>query len=140
MSSSHEAMHGFAGVQRLIEVGIVIAPTRASAPAAAKSLSAFLDSDAQVPVRLAGIGVSDSRIHFTLAVTLGSIDEVKVAGDSARSAVLLLQRLVDEFAAYDPSFTILPEASSAEARLAEHLTATATAPALNAVVDRLLVG
>lgn len=140
MSSSHEAVHEFAGMRRLVDLGIVIAPTRASAPAAAKSLSAFLDADVDVPVRLAGVGVSDSRIHFTLAVTLGSIDEVKAAGESARAAVLLLQRLVDEFAAYDPSFTILPEAGSAEARLAEHLADTTTAPALDAVVDRLLVG
>lgn len=49
-------------------------------------------------------------------------------------AVLLLQRIVDEFSAYDPSFTRLPDEASAAARLAEQLVAPGSTTGLESVV------
>jgi hypothetical protein len=112
-----------AGIQRVVEVGIAIAPTTAGAPAAAKALASFLDAAPEVAVRLAGVGSRGSRLVLTLAVTLGSVDDVKAATPAARAAVVLLQRIVDEFAAYEPAFTVIPDSESDEAVLARELTA-----------------
>ena len=113
----------YAGLRRDLEIGLRLAPTRAAAAVAAKSLAAFLDAEPTVPVRLAGLSVDDSRVLITIAVTLGEITDIKVAGGHSRAAVLLLQRIVDELAAYDPAFATVPDPSSAEARLAAHVVA-----------------
>lgn len=47
-------------------------------------------------------------MHFTLAICLGTIDDVKTAAPCSRLALALLQQLIDGFAAYDPSFVQLP--------------------------------
>ena len=119
------AADDFSGLRRELEVGIRLAPTRATAPAAAKALAAFLDAEPTVPVRLAGLAADDSRVLLTLAITLGTVDDIKTAGAASRAAVLLVQRIVDALAAYDPAFTALPEPSSAQARLAAHVTGRA---------------
>lgn len=108
----------YAGLRRDLEIGLRLAPTRSAAAVAAKSLAAFLDAEPTVPVRLAGLSVDDSRVLLTIAVTLGDISDIKVAGGHSRAAVLLLQRIVDELSAYDPAFATVPDPSSAEARLA----------------------
>lgn len=113
----------YAGLRRELEIGLRLAPTRATAAAAAKSLAALLDTEPSVPVRLAGLAVDDSRVLITVAVTLGEVSDIKVAGGSSRTAVLLLQRIVDTLAAYDPAFATLPVPSSPEARLAAHVLA-----------------
>ena len=114
----------YAGLRRELEIGLRLAPTRATAAVAAKSLAAILDAEPSVPVRLAGLAVDDSRVLITIAVTLGEISDIKVAGGHSRAAVLLLQRIVDQIEAYDPAFAALPEPSSAEARLAAHVLAS----------------
>lgn len=111
----------YAGLRRDLEIGLCLAPTRSAAAVAAKSLAALLDTEPTVPVRLAGLSVDDSRVLITIAVTLGEISDIKVAGGHSRAAVLLLQRIVDELAAYDPAFAAVPAPSSAEARLAAHV-------------------
>jgi len=111
----------YAGLRRDLEIGLRLAPTRATAAVAAKSLAAFLDAEPTVPVRLAGLSVDDSRVLITIAVTLGEISDIKVAGGHSRAAVLLLQRVVDGLAAYDPAFATVPAPTSAEARLAAHV-------------------
>jgi hypothetical protein len=127
----------YAGLRRELEIGLTLAPTRASAVAAAKSIAAYLDEDPRVTVRLAGLGASDSRILITLAVTLGTVDEIKVADPRSRTAVIFLQRIVDELAAYDPSFATLPAPSSFEARAA--VLAMASGPdSVASTVERLV--
>jgi len=127
----------YAGLRRELEIGLTLAPTRASAVAAAKSIAAYLDDDPRVTVRLAGLGASDSRILITLAVTLGTVDEIKVADARSRIAVTFLQRIVDELAAYDPAFVTLPEPSSFEARAAV-LAMAAGAESVASTVERLV--
>lgn len=109
------ALHG---LQRHVDIGVRLAPTEATAAVAAKSLAAILDEVPTVPVRLAGIGTEGSRVHLTLAVTLGTLDDVKAATEQARAAVVLLQRIVEDLAAYDPCLVELPDPESPEARLA----------------------
>ena len=132
-----EPIGEYAGLRRELEIGLTLAPTRASAVVAAKSIAAYLDHDPRVGVRLAGIGASESRILITLAVTIGTVDEIKVADARARTAVLFLQRLVDELSAYDPAFVTLPAASSFEARAAAYATASG-APTVADTVERLV--
>ena len=120
-----------------MDIQHTLAPTRTSAVAAAKSIAAYLDDDPRVAVRLAGLGASDSRILITLAVTLGTVDEIKVADPRSRTAVVFLQRLVDELAAYDPSFTTLPAPSSFEARAAA-LAMAPGAASVASTVERLV--
>ena len=116
-----ERLDTYAGLRRVLEIGIRLAPTRATAVAASKSLAAFLDA-APVPVRLAGLAADDSRVLITLAVALGDVDDIKVAAPESRAALGLIQRIVDDLAAYDPAFATLPAPSTAEARLAAHVT------------------
>lgn len=127
----------YAGLRRELEVGLTFAPTRASALPAAKSIAAYLDQDPRVAVRLAGLGADDSRILITLAVTLGTIDEIKTAEPRSRAAVTFLQRLVDELAAYDPSFAALPAPESFEARAAARAMSAGVA-SVPATVARLV--
>ena len=138
---SIERVDEYAGLHRHLEVGLRIAPTRASAIAAAKGLAAFLDEEPTVPVRLAALAVEPSRVLITVAVTLGAIDDIKTAAPASRSAVLLLQRIVDELASYDPAFVSLPAPTSAPALLAARVAAGAHgATVLSAVRQLSVVG
>lgn len=124
---SIERIDAYAGLRRELEVGLRLAPTHAGAASAAKALAAFLDDEPTVAVRLAGLASDASRVLITVAVTLGTIDDIKVAGGDSRAAVLLLQRIVDDLSAYDPAFVTLPDRSSNEARLAAHVAAESSA-------------
>ena len=108
----------YAGLHRTVEVGLRLAPSLASAAAVAKALASYIDRDDTVPVRLAGLSREGSRMHITLAIVLGSIDDVKVAAPNSRAAVLLLETLVDQLSAYDPALVALPDALSPEAQRA----------------------
>jgi hypothetical protein len=127
----------YAGLRRELEIGLTLAPTRASAVAAAKSIAAYLDADPRVTVRLAGLGSDDSRILITLAVTLGTVDEIKVADPRSRTAVLFLQTVIDELCAYDPAFATLPAPTSFEARAAA-LAMASGAASVASTVERLV--
>lgn len=109
------------GLRRELEIGLALTPSRSAAAAAAKALSALLDDEGVVPVRVAGLIPVDGRLRITLGITLGSIDEIKSAQGPSREALVLVRRIVDDLAAYDPAFTRLPDPASAEARLGERL-------------------
>jgi hypothetical protein len=134
---STDRIDEYAGLHRQLELGVRLAPTRAGAVSAAKALAAFLDEEPAIPVRLAGLAADPSRVLITVAVTLGHIDDIKVAGTQSRAAVLLIQRIVDELSAFDPAFVTLPEPSSAEARLAAHASAQQGPVTVLAAVRRL---
>lgn len=111
------------GMRRSFEIGLRIAPTMASAVVAAKGLSAVLDECRETSVRLVGLGAAGSRIHITLAVSLGNVEDVREASNRSRSSLAALQSLIDHCSAYDPSFVALPARDSVEARIADALTA-----------------
>ena len=129
-------LHEFAGLRREIELGLAVAPTRSAAAAAAKSLAAFIDSRPGVPIRIAGLHADASRVRISLGITLGTVDSIKVADAPSRAAVLLIQEIVDGFAAYDPAFVQLPDPASTEARFADHIAAEGLELLVRAV-DRL---
>jgi hypothetical protein len=129
----------YAGLHRTFEVGLRLAPTMASAAAVAKATASYLDREDSVPVRLAGLSREGSRMHITLAISLGSIDDVKVAASNSRAAVLLLETLVEELSAYDPALVALPDAHSPEAQRAVDATRRRSSESTGEVADARLV-
>jgi hypothetical protein len=130
----------YAGLHRSVEIGLRLAPTLASAAAVSKAVASYLDCEEAVPVRLAGLSREGSRMHITLAIGLGSVDDVKIAAPNSRAAVLLLETLVTELAAYDPALVGLPDPASPEARRAAALThSTRTAEFARATADAVPV-
>lgn len=115
-------------LQRSLEVGLRLAPGTSAALPAAKALAAHLDSLEGVAVRLAALGREGSRVHITVALTLGTIDDIKVSGDRARTSVRALQALIDALGAYEPALVALPDPASPEARLADQAARTASLP------------
>lgn len=115
-------------IQRSLEVGLRFAPSLSGALPAAKALAAHLDSLEGVSARLAAVGREGSRIHLTLAVTLGTIDDIKVGGDHSRRAVRALHSLIEALPSCEPALVALPDPASPEARLADQVQRTATLP------------
>jgi len=113
-----EWLAGTAGFERVVEVGIRLAPTAGSSSQAAEAISRVLETGAGAPVRIVGLGAEDGRVIVTLAVTLGTPAQITSADPAARSAIALLERLVSELAAFDPAFTALPDPDSIDARIA----------------------
>ena len=106
MSPQH--VSEFAGLRRTFEVGLRLAPTPAAAPSAAKSLASLIDEFPRVPVRLVEVTGEGTRVHITVAVTLGTIDDIKVSAEGPREALRLLSRIVAGLGTYDPALVPLP--------------------------------
>ena len=73
-----------AGLRKTFEVGIALAPCGQAATVAAKALAAFLDEHPSTPVRLAGLAVHGSRVTITVAVSLGTVDDLKSGAQKIR--------------------------------------------------------
>ena len=125
-----------AGLRRTFEVGVCLNPHGQAAAVAAKALAAFLDQHLSTPVRLAGLGVHGSRVTITLAVSLGTVDDLKVRAQNSREALAAIQDLIDHLSAYDPAITTLPDPSTAEAELAL-VVQTSRQHTLDSVVGQL---
>lgn len=110
-----------AGLTRQVDVGLRLSAAPGAALVLAKSLAAILDTAPNVPVRLVGVGGDHDRVALTLAITLGAIDEIKAAGPHSLAALALITGIVEQLAAHDPAFTVIPDPQSAEARLADRL-------------------
>ena len=76
-----------AGLRKTFEVGIALAPCGQAATVAAKALAAFLDEHPSTPVRLAGLAVHGSRVTITVAVSLGTVDDLKAGAMNSRQAL-----------------------------------------------------
>ena len=103
----------YAGLCRELEVGLRIAPTRTAAPAVARRVAALLETTPEITVRLAELECSGTLVHITLAVCLGTIEQIKAAEPRSRAAVEFLCAACDAFAAHDPAFVTLPAQVSA---------------------------
>ena len=125
-----------AGLRRTFEVGVCLNPHGQAAAVATKALAAFLDQHLSTPVRLAGLGVHGSRVTITLAVSLGTVDDLKVRAQNSREALAAIQDLIDHLSAYDPAITTLPDPSTAEAELAL-VVQTSRQHTLDSVVGQL---
>ncbi len=105
----------FAGLDKELELAIRFAPSFQTAGRAAASLAHIISLHPRVCVRLAGVEVARSRVHLTIAVSLGALDEIKVAGPAACGSVAFMRALVKSMAAFDPAFVQLPDPASREA-------------------------
>jgi hypothetical protein len=112
-----EWVDGTSGLQRVVEIGLRLAPTTACASTAAAVIARELDSSLEAPVRIVGVGTGGNRIIVTLAITVGTTTEVTTGAPAARRAVGQVARLIESLSAYDPSFTALPNPDSVEARI-----------------------
>lgn len=112
-----EWVEGTAGLQRVVEVGLRVAPTVACAPAAAAAMCELLESPLDAPVRIVGVGTEGNRIVVTLAITVGTTTDITAGAPAARLAVGMVARLVESLAAYDPAFTALPDPDSVDAMI-----------------------
>jgi len=110
----------FAGIDKELEVALRFAPSFQAAGRAAASLAHMIALHPGIPVRLAGVEVSRSRVHLTIAVSLGALDEIKVAGPASCRSVAFMRALVKSMAAFDPAFVQLPDPNSREALQARH--------------------
>ncbi len=113
-------------MRRSLDIGLRLAPTPASAVAAAKGLAAMLDRYPDTPVRLAGLGSDGTRVHITIALSMGSVEDVRHGGPEARAALEVLHAVIDHCAPYDPAFVALPAVDSLEARIAKALSLQAS--------------
>lgn len=112
------------GLSELLEVAVRIAPMQAHAAAVAKSLATLIAEHPAVPVRLAAISRTDSRVLLTLAVGLGGPDEIRAADTCACDAVALLYGITAGLEAADPALVEMPAADSAPALNAARLAIT----------------
>ena len=112
-----EWVDGTAGLQRVVEVGLRVAPTVACAPAAALAIGDVLDSAHEAPVRIVGVGTEGNRIVVTLAITVGTTTDITAGAPAARGAVGMVARLIECLSAYDPAFTALPDPDSVDAMI-----------------------
>ncbi len=103
------------GLERVVEVGLRVAPTVASVATAAVDIAQVIGSTPEAPVRIVGIGVEGNRVVVTLAITIGTTSDITSGAATARMAVGLVARLVECLAHYDPAFTALPDPDSVDA-------------------------
>lgn len=104
-----------AGLVTSVEVAVRLAPTRSTAAATARSAAALLAAHPGVPVRLAGLDLSGSRLHLTLAIGLGEVGDMKSAGSVGQAAVIALADLMEQLAATDPALVPMPRPDAPEA-------------------------
>ena len=112
------------GLSELLEVAVRIAPMHAHAASVAKSLATLIGEHPAVPVRLAAISRTDSRVLITLAVGLGSPDAIRTADSCACDAVALLYGITNGLESADPALVEMPAPDSAPALNAERLAVT----------------
>lgn len=106
---------GTSGLERVVEIGLRVAPTASCASRAAAAIAQELESSHEAPVRIVGVGHEGNRIVVTLAITMGTTTEVTTGAPAARRAVGMIDRLIESLSVYDPSFTTLPNPDSVEA-------------------------
>lgn len=104
-----------AGLVRHVRVAMRLAPTRGGALSTAKALAAILDEAPEVGASLAALGSEGTRVHLTIVVTLGTLQEVKTATGPSCPAVSLLHRIARDLSHADPCLVVIPDPRSREA-------------------------
>lgn len=112
-----EWVDGTSGLERVVEVGLRVAPTVACAEAAATVISQLLECATEAPVRIVGVGSEGNRVVVTFAITVGTTADITAGAPAARMAVGMVARLVESLEAYDPAFTALPDPESVDAMI-----------------------
>lgn len=113
------------GIERHLDVGLALRAQRSSASQLAKSIASILSETPDVPVRLAGICVQHGFVEFTLAVSMGTFDQIKSGDGTALASLHLMDRMVTDLSAYEPALTQIPDPESFEASTARVATSAA---------------
>jgi len=106
-----------------VEVGLRLAATPASSTQAVATLAAIIAEHPGVGIRLAGVEPVGSRVHFTLAIALGCLEDVVSAGMASRVALTALHDIVESLRILDPALVAMPRPESIEAQSARALVA-----------------
>ncbi len=117
---SHAQREGLAhlGLERLFDVGIRLRVPHDSLGVLAARLDAAAIDHPLSGVRLAGLALASGSHGITLAVSLGTTDDVAAEGARAKDGVALVARLVQDLAEFLPGLCELPAAGSDEAVVA----------------------
>jgi len=109
------------GLDRHVDVALRLHIPRSQAVVASRSLGALIAEIDGFAARVAGLEVAADRIDLTLAISLGTTDQIRVAAPASVRSVQALHRIVDEMSSYAPALVSIPAPASAEAQLAARL-------------------
>lgn len=98
-----------------VDVAVRLAPSRASAVAAARSAAAILSEHPGVPVRVVGLEPAGPRVHITLAIGLGDVADVAKCRTAGKAGLEAIKAIVDALTAYDVALVSMPHPESSEA-------------------------
>lgn len=104
-----------------LEVGIRLAPTKETLTDAARSLANLISEEMPVPVRLAGVDMDDTHVLLTMAVAVGSVDDVKTNSGVTPAAVVLIDKVLAGLTRFDAHFAAIPDPADPAARFADAL-------------------
>ena len=106
------------GIIRRFEVGLRVSVSSDRLPALTRPLEDCLHAFPQASARLVGFGMHRSHLDLTLAVSLGTTEDVVTRSPAAQAGVELLAHLVTELADFLPALRELPAPASDEALVA----------------------
>ena len=119
-----------------VEVGLRLAPMIGAAPVAARDVIEELGTDFPAK-RLIGLGTDGSRVLITLAIALGTPEQVRSGAEESKDAVVYMHDLVKRLSYADPAMIAFPEGGSIEAVIATHVETQAQAYGLGPQVDEI---
>jgi hypothetical protein len=109
------------GLAQHFDVGLRLTVSTERLPSLVASLDSSLTGHPFATARLVGFGLRRSDVDLTLAISLGTTQDVVAATDSAQAGVALLAHLVTELADFLPALRELPAPTSDEALVASAL-------------------
>lgn len=109
------------GVAQRIDVGLRLTASTERLTSLVASLDASLAEHPVATARLVGFGLRRSDVDLTLAISLGTTQDVVAAADSAQAGVALLAHMVTALADFLPALRELPAPTSDEALVATAL-------------------
>ncbi len=119
-----------------VEVGLRLAPMATAAPAAARDVVEELAGGFPAK-RLVGLGTDGSRVIITLAIAIGTPEEIRSGAEASRDAVVYVHDLVSRLGYADPALVAFPEGGSVESVIATHVETQAQAYGLGPQVDEI---
>lgn len=120
----------------VIEIGLRLAPMMSAAPHAARDVLEAIDNP-WPQMRVVGLGSQGSRVVITLAVAIGTPEQVRSGDDTSREAVVYLHDMVERLGYADPALVAFPEGNSVEAVIAHHVDTQAVAYGLGPQVEEV---
>lgn len=108
------------GLERSIELGIRIRLPREGAARIAALIAERIRSSHSVGVRLAGIDTRGGSSEWILAISMGSITDIRTASPVSVVALAFAHSLVHEMKQYDAALVQLPDPESRSAARARN--------------------